>query len=146
MKMSLRRRLLRVAALGMGEQDGGTLIEMAVALPTFFLLLFGLMDFSIMLFGYSNATFACRAGARYASLHSSTSLTPASAAMIQGVVTSYLWAAPSGGVTVNTTWSPANTVGSSVTVTVRIVYPIGVPQLSLSQITVGSSAERTVIR
>jgi hypothetical protein len=49
-------------------------------------------------------------------------------------------------VTVTTTWSPANTVGSSVQVSVKIVYPIQVPLLALQQITVSSSAQRTVIR
>jgi hypothetical protein len=58
----------------------------------------------------------------------------------------YLFAATSGAVTVTTTWSPANTVGSSVQVSVKIVYPIQVPLLALQQITVSSSAQRTVIR
>jgi len=122
------------------------MLEMAVVLPTFFLLLFGMFNFAIVLFGYSNATYACRAGTRYASLHSATSLAPSSSATVRSIVTSYLWAAPSAGVTVTTTWSPSNTVGSSVQVFVKIVYPIGVPLLSLRQITVGSSAQRTVIR
>jgi len=121
------------------------MLEMAVVLPTFFLFLFGIFNFAIVLFGYSNATYACRAGARYASLHSTSSLAPSSSAIVQGIVTPYLVAAPSGGVTVTTTWSPGNTVGSTVTVFVKIVYPIGVPLWSMQQISVGSTAQRTII-
>ncbi len=146
MKTAITRRLARGLARGMAQQRGGTTIEMAFVLPTFFLLLFGLFSFSIVLFGYSNATFASRAGARYASLHSSTSLAPDSTAIVQSIVMPYLFAATSGAVTVTTTWSPANTVGSSVQVSVKIVYPIQVPLLALQQITVSSSAQRTVIR
>ncbi len=128
------------------NQDGTTMIEMAVVLPTFCLLLAGFFEFSIVLFGYSNATFAARAGARLASVSSSSSVLPCNATVMQTLVNSYLYAAPSGGVTTTTTWTPGNIVGGTVNVTVKIVYPIGVPLLNLTQITVGSSAQRTITR
>ena len=98
------------------EDRGGAAIEMAVVLPVFFILLFGLFSFAIILFGYGNATYASRAGSRFASLHSATSLSPCTASSVQSFVMPFLWAAPSGGVTVATTWSPSNTVGSTVNV------------------------------
>jgi Flp pilus assembly protein TadG len=131
---------------GLKGGSGQALIEMALVLPAFFLLLFGLFTFSIILFGYVNATFACQLGARYASLHSSTSIAPCSSSSITTLVTPYLWAAAQNQVTVATNWSPGNTVGSTVSVSVTIVYPIGIPFFSQSQITAGSTAQRTITR
>jgi Flp pilus assembly protein TadG len=129
-----------------GGDSGQAMVEMAVVLPILFLLLFGTFEFSIVLFGYGNAAYASRVGARYASLHSSTSLAPSSSSVISSLVQPYLWAAPSGAATVATKWSPSNTIGSTVSVSVKIVYPIGMPLIALSQITVGSTAQRTILR
>jgi Flp pilus assembly protein TadG len=119
---------------------------MAVLLPVFFLLLFGLFNFSIILFGYCNAGFAARLGARYASLHSSTSLAPCTSSAITSIVTPYLWAGTQNQVTVATIWAPGNTVGSTVSVSVTIVYPTAIPFFSITRVTVGSTAQRTVMR
>jgi Flp pilus assembly protein TadG len=128
------------------DERGGAALEMALVLPVFFIFLFGLMSFAIVLFGYGNATFASRAGARFASLHSSTSLSPCTAASVQSFVTPFLWAAPTSGTTITTVWNPTNTVGSTVKVSVSIVYPIGVSVLSGGNVTVASSAQRVVAR
>jgi hypothetical protein len=47
-------------------------------------------------------------------------------------------------VTVTAVYGPANTIGSTINVSVKIVYPTGIPYSSVSQITVGSSAQRTI--
>ena len=146
MMASSRSPLLAVVGTPLNDRSGQALIEMAVVLPVFFLLLFGLFSFSIILFGYGNASFACRLGARYASLHSSTSLAPCSSSSITSLVTPYLWAGAQNQVTVATNWSPGNTVGSTVSVSVSIVYPTGIPYFSLTQVTVGSTAQRTIMR
>ena len=140
--MGLARRFVEAVQ----DKRGNTLVEVAIILPTLFLFLLGLFSFSIVLFGYCNATYASRAAARYASLHSSTSLAPSDTAAVQYVATQYLWASPSGAVTITPTWSPANTTGSTVTVAVKVVYPVSVPLLTLHQITVSSTAQRTVER
>jgi len=124
---------------------GQSLIEMAVVLPTFFLLLFGLFQFSIILFGLGNATFAARAAARYASVNSASSLSPCSTASITAIAMQYLPLAPADTVTVSPTWSAGNSIGSSVTVVVKIVYPFKVPFAPQQQLTVQSTAVRTVV-
>jgi len=146
MMASSRSPLLAVVGTPLNDRSGQALIEMAVVLPVFFLLLFGLFSFSIILFGYGNASFACRLGARYASLHSSTSLAPCSSSSITSLVTPYLWAGAQNQVTVATNWSPGNTVGSTVSVSVTIVYPTGIPFSALTQVKVGSTAQRTIMR
>jgi Flp pilus assembly protein TadG len=132
---------------GLGkDRSGATALETALVLPVFFLLLFGLMYFAIALFGYCNATYSSRAAARYASLHSSTSLSPCTAVSVQSVIAPYLAATPAAASTVSTTWSPANTVGATVTVSVTMVYSVAIPFSSLKTLTVGSVAKRTIIR
>lgn len=128
------------------EDEGGTLVETAIVLSTFFLLLFGIFSLSIALFGYDNATYASRAAARYASMHSSTSQTPCNAACVQSYVDQYLYAAPTSGVRVNTSYGSGNSVGSTVTVSVTITYNTLIPFSPLKSLTVGSSAERTISR
>lgn len=128
------------------DERGGTLLEMAVVLPTFFLLLFGIFNFVIVLFGYSNATYAARAASRYASIHSTTSLVPCNIACISTYATQFLYAAPSGGVTITTTYGSANTVGSTVKVFVRIAYTVVIPFSSVRNISVGSTAQRTIVQ
>jgi Flp pilus assembly protein TadG len=125
---------------------GSAVLEVSIVLPVFFLLLFGLMYFSIALFGYCNATYSSRAAVRYASLHSSTSLSPCTAASVQSVVTPYLAATPLAASTITTTWSPSNTVGGTVTVSTTLVFSVGIPFSGLNAITVGSSARRPIIR
>jgi Flp pilus assembly protein TadG len=130
----------------MAEDSGATALEIALILPAFFLLLFGLFYFSITLFGYLNATYASRAAVRYASVHSSTSLSPATATTVQAVTTPYLPSAPLATPTVTTTWTPSNTVGSTVSVTIKLVYTVGIPFTTLKTVTVGSTAQRTIVR
>ncbi len=138
-----RTRRLRPALIA---EHGGTAIEMAVILPCLLLLLVGFFDFCIILFSYGNITYATRAAARYASLGSSTSASPCTAASVKAVVTPYLWAATSGNVTVTPNWPTTNTVGATVTVTTRIVYSTGIPWSSLQSVTIQSVAQRTITR
>ncbi len=127
------------------DQRGGTLIEMTIVLPIFFLLLFGIFEFSIILCGYCSATFACRAGTRFASVRSSTSIVPATTASVTSAVTAQVWA-PSGTITVTPTWPSGNTVGNTVNVAVTIVYPMGLLVVSTAGVTVSSSAQRAIVR
>ena len=128
------------------SSSGSTVLETALVLPVFFLLVFGLMYFAIALFGFCNATYSSRAAARYASLHSSTSLSPCTVASVQGVIAPYLAATPAATATVTPAWSPSNTVGSTVTVSVTLAYSIGIPFSNLKTVTVGSVAKRTILR
>jgi Flp pilus assembly protein TadG len=140
-------RIWRRLSPRLRSECGGTLLEMAVVLPTLFLLLFGLFSFATVLFGYSNATYASRTGARYASMHSTASLTPCNTACVTSMVTPMLYAAPSGGVTVTTTYGSGNVVGSRVSVFVKITYPLQIPFfLGSTNVSVGSTAVRTISR
>ncbi len=75
---------------GLRDECGSTLVEMAIVLPIFVLLMVGLMELSITLYNYCNAASAVRAAGRYASLHSCTSGNPATQAQINSIVTGNL--------------------------------------------------------
>jgi Flp pilus assembly protein TadG len=127
------------------DQSGGTLLEMALVLPPFFLLLFGFFEFSIVLFGYCSATYASRVTVRYAAVHSSTSLAPCTATSVTAMATAQLWA-PSGTATITPTWTTSNTIGNTVKVTISIAYPNALPVISGASVTVTGSAQRTIMR
>jgi len=75
----------------LNEQNGATLVEMAVVFPLFFFIVLGIMEFSVLMLNYINIQYAVRVAARYASIHSSTSASPASTSQVQAIVTSNLF-------------------------------------------------------
>jgi Flp pilus assembly protein TadG len=138
--------MVEVAVRAGREDDGGTLVETALVLSTFFLLLFGIFSLAVALAVYDNATFASRAGARYASMHSPTSQTPCNAACVQSYADQFLYATAGSVVTVNTSYGTSNAVGNTVTVSITIKYPTLIPFSTLKLLTLGSSAQRTISR
>ena len=91
------------------RQEGSGLIEVAVVLPVFCLLLFGIFAFSMAMVSYLSATYWLREAARYAGMHSLTSISPASPAYLSNLVTSNIFL-------------PG---GTTPTVTVNYVYYVG---------------------
>jgi len=75
------------------ERDGQAVLEMALVMPLFILVTFGTFECGMALMNYVNACYAIRVGARYASVHSSSSLSPATTAQIQAMVTSNMYMA-----------------------------------------------------
>ena len=137
-------RAMRYQSRGrLRAEHGGTLLETALVLPPFFLLLFGLFEFSIVLCGYCSSTYVSRIAVRYASMHSATSLAPCTSTCISTIVRAHIWA-PSGSVTVIPTWSPGNTVGSTINISISIAYPVGLP--FIPAMTMTSSAQRVITR
>jgi Flp pilus assembly protein TadG len=137
----IRRRLISASR----EESGANLIEMAVVLPTFFLLLFGFMNIAIALFAYCDASYAANVAARYASLHSLTSSSPATVASIKAVMLANLYI-PGGGtptLIVNYSQGTGNYVGQPVGL--GIVYPIA-PGLALKGYSVTAQAFRYITR
>ncbi len=127
------------------KEHGSFLIEAAIVLPLFFILLFGIFSYSLILFGRGNAICAANQAARYAALHSSTALAPSTTSSIKSVATAYLGSfTPANTVTVST--PSGNIVGGTVTVTVSITYAIGTAFYSGGSITVTGSAQRTISR
>ena len=129
----------------LSQEGASNVLEAALVLPVYLMLVFSFTSYAIVLFAYCNACYASKAGARYASTHSGTSLLPCTAASIQSLVTPFLWGAPAGGATVTTTWSAGNTIGSIVTVNVSMTYKTGMPYTNFTGMVVSTSAQQVVV-
>ena len=123
------------------KQRGAAMIEMALVLPVYFLLVYGVLE---MCFGYCNATYACRQAARYASIHGTGSTYQCTLTDLQSVAKTYLWGTP----TPTITWSPttAHNPEMYITVNISMVYSTAIPFSKLSQISVGTSAKAWVLQ
>jgi Flp pilus assembly protein TadG len=127
------------------EETGSELVENALVLPLYLMLIFGITSFAILFFAYGNATFASRTAVRYAVVHSSTSLAPCNAAILQNIVNPLLWGAPSGGVVVTSLWNSSNTIGNVVSVTVQMTYTHGLPYINLSGLVVQVTSQGVIL-
>ena len=98
------------------NERGAETIEFALAFILVFFLLYGVIEFGRAVYCYNTLAEATREGARYAIVHGSSSGSAASASDIQTMVRNWAVGMNSSSVTVNTTWSPGNGPGGTVTV------------------------------
>jgi Flp pilus assembly protein TadG len=152
--VSLTDRRIRAGRLGgiVADDHGGTLIEMAVVLPSFFMLLFGFFGFVVAFFGLMNANYAVNTAVRYASVHSSTSKDPATTATIQGILQANMWLPASMSPTLIVTHTHAGTLYYNYTgatvgdLTGAGVVWTNVPIWGITGIPVGAEGYRMVTR
>lgn len=129
------------------EEDGGAVLETALLLPLLLLLIIGAMQISVLLFGYCSASFAARNAVRFASLHSSTSLVPATAASVQAAVTPYMWmGTQSAAPTITPSWPSGNIVGYPVSVSASVTYNVVLPFMTRRSVTLTCVAQRSIVR
>jgi len=122
------------------------MIEYALVLSVFIMLIYGFVQFCLILFGFNNATYASRIAIRYAVVHGSTATYTCTATDISNIITPLLWGAPSGGTTIVTTWTPNNTPGSTVSIKVAIQYVPKLPFFPSKTFTVGTTAYGTILQ
>ncbi len=136
----------------LGGCAGDELVETALALPLFLAVAFGICQYAILFFTYCNATYECRIAARYASTHSSASLSPVTTAQIQSLVTSnlYLNASVIPSVAVSyytpTLTAGSNIIGNVVEVNVTWTQTFQFPYFKQKSISVGTQAYRVILR
>jgi Flp pilus assembly protein TadG len=78
-------RMIPALKMAARSEDGGSLIEFAVASSMLFLLIFGIIELAFVVYSYNMISFATRLATRYAVIHSPTSASPATTAQIQQV-------------------------------------------------------------
>ncbi len=110
-------------------------------------MLFGFIDFSLIMFELSNLTYATHTAVRYASLHSQTSSSPATAATVTSMINPFIPAFPTNVSSVALTYpsTGSNTVGGTVQVQVVLTYNMKLPFYTLSNLTVYAIAQGVIV-
>ena len=114
-----------------GER-GASMVEFAIASLVTLLLLFGIIDFSELMYAYHTVANAARQGTRWAAVRGNTcpdSSCPATSSTVQTYVLTQMPLLNTANATVTTTWanttlcSVASKNASGCTVTVNVSYP-----------------------
>jgi Flp pilus assembly protein TadG len=112
----------------MNNRRGSTMLEGALVMTTFVILLIGSMDFGRLGFTYTSVTYAAHQAARFAATSGSASGHAATVATIQANADNNLIGLSATGLTVAVTWIPNNNPGSQVQVVVSYSFkPLVVP-------------------
>ena len=132
----------------MKNQRGATAVEFAIVFPLLILLLFGIIEFSVILYDKAMITNASREGARAGIV---SQLVRVSDTQIQGVVDNYcrlyLISFRSGAAPVTTVTRIGSTFGSELSVTVTYTYSfLALPQFVTGLVGPMNLTARTVMR
>ena len=136
----IRRTLEPRVLMGRGSARGSQLVEFGFASVLFFMLLFGIIEFSRAIWTYDTVAHAAKEGARFAIVRGAESGRAASADAVEDHVLDT--ATGLTGVAVTTTWHPDNQPGSAVQVRVDCPFQPVVPFLPSMTLT---STSRMVI-
>ncbi|MDP9051535.1 MAG: pilus assembly protein [Acidobacteriota bacterium] len=136
------------------REDGSTLIEFAVTLPTLFALIFVFIEICLMLYTYEMISECARQGTRYAMVRgdscpsAATPTCEVNAAAVNAYVSGLKWPNVGGGtVTPATTYPDGNeTKGSHVQVKVTYTYHLLLPFVPNNSFTLSSTSKKTIIQ
>ncbi|MGH9415581.1 MAG: TadE/TadG family type IV pilus assembly protein [Terriglobales bacterium] len=126
------------------------MVEFALVAPLVMALMFGMVEMGLALYTYHFVASAARQGARYAIVRGAkcdswASACPASASDVQTYVRSLdPGAIDASSLNVTTSWSPDNSPGNRVTVTVQYAFGLNVPFISAATLTMHSSSQMVV--
>jgi Flp pilus assembly protein TadG len=91
---------------------GQTYAEFALCAVVVLILIFGVVNFSLVVYAYNFVSYAAREGARFAAVHGSSNPPPAHSADITNLISAEGYGLNGGNLKVSTTWSPNNQPGS----------------------------------
>lgn len=126
------------------SQAGAAMLEGALVMLAFLLVIFGLMDFSRMVWSYTMISHGAREATRYAIVRGSSSGHTASVSQIQGIVTSRSPGLDPSATTADVTFTPDQNPGSMVKVVVTYnFYPIA-PYIPVGPISLKSTSQMVI--
>ena len=128
------------------REKGSTLLESAVLLLTFLVMVLGIMDWGRMMLANNFISYGAREGARYAATHGNSATHPASTSDISTLVKNEAVGLDTSKITVTTTWTPSgnNSPGSTVNVVVQYSFTAIAPYMP-GNMTLKSSSTMTVL-
>jgi len=126
----------------LGDDRGSNLVEFALASTVFFMTLFGVIIFGIGVWQYNMVSDLAQEGARWASVHGSTSASPA----VQAGVQAYVQSRAPFNVTVTTIPTTVGASGSTIRVRVQYSFNAAIPFLPRAPLNLLSDAQMIVSR
>ena len=139
-----RRKPLSLVALR--DESGSQLIEMAIGLCIFLFMVFGFINFAMMMYGFAGATFGAKRAVRYACVSGSFTANPATQAQMDSLLVPFVPGYPSRTITTQLNYTNGNVVGSTVSYKATVVYKIVLPGYTLSGIQLSTSASGVITR
>jgi Flp pilus assembly protein TadG len=135
------------------SESGGSVVEFALTAPILLTIVFGLMEVCMASYCREMISEVAREGTRYAIVHGATCTTPnnasctVSAATINSYVTN-VWPRMGGGtMNVNTTFPDGNqNPGSRVQVTVTYNFPLSIPWIPASTLTMSTASVMYIVQ
>ncbi|HYW47765.1 MAG TPA: TadE family protein [Bryobacteraceae bacterium] len=125
---------------------GSTLIESALTLASFAILMAGIMELGFTGLVSNSISFAAQRAARYASVRGSASGHPAAVSDIQATAQQYASPLNPIDLTVTVTWTPNNNPGSLVEVDVSYSFTPTLLPLSATALTLKSKARQAIVQ
>jgi len=126
------------------REHGAAMVEFAIVLPLFLTLAIGTFDMGRALWTYNTIGNASRDAARFASVRSNVSDTPATADTIAARVYSKAPSLEKSRVTVQANWRPSNNPGAIVQVRVAYAFQPVLPWTGSRTITISTATETTI--
>ena len=126
------------------SQRGGAVFEFDMLLPLLSILFLGIIDFSRAMLAYNALTHASEAAARFASVRSRTSTTPATTGTITARVLQAGTGLEADKIEVTATWSPGNIRGGVVNVQLDYPFEPMTPFVPWETITLTGSASARI--
>jgi Flp pilus assembly protein TadG len=142
------------------DDRGQALVDATLAMIPFLMLLFGVIELALGLYTYHFISYAAREGTRYAIVRGSSCTSvaegcPATQASIQSYVKGLGFVNPNRYVYVKTTWSAGtqttcspsttcNNPGNLVTVSIQYQYPLTLPFVSVTNVTMNSTSQMLI--
>jgi Flp pilus assembly protein TadG len=112
----------------MNRRRGSSMLEGALMMTTFVIVMVGVIDFARLGYTYNSITYAAHQAARYASTSGSSSGHIATVANIQANAQGNMVGLDAAKLTVTPTWTPNNSPGSTVQVVVSYAFqPLVIP-------------------
>lgn len=128
------------------RQRGAVMVESALSLLAFLLITFGTMEFAMAVQANNFCSWVARDAARWASVRGASATTPATSTSVASYVKNLAVGMDTSRFTVTTTFSPDNSLGSSVRVKVQYVVVPLTWFVMKQNLTVGSTAEVKIVR
>ncbi|RMD81394.1 MAG: hypothetical protein D6815_11910 [Candidatus Dadabacteria bacterium] len=145
MKVGRQQQQVKVkVAAARRRQRGTSLVEFALLIPVFMMIVVGIVDLGRAVWAKSSLGYLAGETARYAAMHSARSNDPATAGDISKYVEQRAVGLNPKHLKVATTWAPNNAPGGVVRINLTYDFRFITPLIPTDQLTLTANARRVI--